>query len=205
MFTGIIQQLGTINQLTTQDAGLLLQVSHQFTDLNTGESIAINGVCLTVTHYNDRVVEFFLSSETLAVTTLSSLVIDQTVHLERALCVGDSVGGHWVSGHIDGQLTVKSIVPMGECVEMTWSGIPEHARQWLIPKGSIALNGVSLTINRIQGDEVTAMLIPETLKKTIFSASLVGDLINVEYDMMTKTTAHQVQQYLQAHIKQEIK
>ena len=204
MFTGIIQQLGRVLSVKTFPHGLLLSIEHTLNDLVRGESIAVNGVCLTVTESSSSHVVFFLSPETVKITTFSSLKAGQPVHLERALCMGDSVSGHWVSGHVDGQLRVQDRKWFGDSLELVLGGIPNHAIPWLIPKGSVALNGVSLTLNHVTPDHISLMLIPETVNKTTLGDCEVGDCLHVEYDMMAKTSAHQLQYFLKTQHTVEV-
>ena len=204
MFTGIIQQLGRVLSATRLSQGLSLSIEHTFTDIVRGESISVNGVCLTVTEFSSSHLVFFLSLETLKITSFLNLELGQHVHLERALSMGDSVSGHWVSGHVDGQLRVKALHWFGDSLELVLDDIPAHAVPWLIPKGSIALQGVSLTLNQVSSDRISLMLIPETLQKTTLARSVVGSLLHVEYDMMAKTTAHQLQIFLNSYRSDEV-
>ena len=204
MFTGIIQQLGRVLSVTTVSEGLSLSIEHSLKHLVRGESIAVNGVCLTVTESSSSHVVFFISPETVKITTFSVLKAGQHVHVERALCMGDSVSGHWVSGHVDGQLRVQERRWFGDSLEIVLGDIPAHAVPWLIPKGSIALHGVSLTLNHVAPDHISVMLIPETVNKTTLGHCAVGDCYHVEYDMMAKTSAHQLKYFLKTQHNLEV-
>jgi len=181
MFTGLILHNGTIASLDRHADGarLRLRVPPEF-DLQRGESVAVNGVCLTMLPDADGVIAD-VSHETLARTTLGSLAEGTVVNLERALAIGDRLGGHLVQGHVDcaGRLTAID----GGIYR--WSFPPEYA-ELVVPKGSIAVDGVSLTIVDPDASSFGAALIPETLRRTNIGATRIGDAVNLEFDMIAK-------------------
>ncbi len=186
MFTGIILHSGTISSFDRHDKGarLRLQVPSEF-DLHRGESVAVNGVCLTMLPEGDGIVMADVSDETLARTTLGSLTTGCSVNLERALAIGDRLGGHLVQGHVDTVGTLVSTKDEGEFAVYRWSFSEEYA-ELVVPKGSIAVDGVSLTIVDPDHSSFGAALIPETLRRTTIGASKSGDRVNLEFDMIAK-------------------
>lgn len=196
MFTGIIQKVGKVTQ--TEKAGqqggsTLIRVATGYADLESGESIAVNGACLTVTEFDaggDAL--FFVSPETLAKTSLGALRAGSRVNLERALTLAARLSGHLVQGHVDGLGRLASVDPL-EGSYLVRFEIPAALARYCVEKGSIALNGVSLTINRIgrpgpaaASAEVFVTLIPHTWEHTQFSSMAVGDPVNVEVDVLAK-------------------
>ncbi len=200
MFTGIIQDVGRVVAMVSDQAGgATLTVA---TKLDTaawalGDSIAVNGCCLTVTTLDPRGrFAARLSRETLAVTNLGALSADDVVNLEPALRAGEPLGGHFVSGHVDGTVTVTSVQECGEFREVTCR-IARDLAPYVVVKGSIALDGVSLTVNRVGDDNFTICLIPHTLQHTNLSRLRPGTRLNVETDMMARFVARQLD-YLRA-------
>lgn len=191
MFTGIIDHCGTITQIETIPNGLRLCIKHNFTDLQLGESISIDGICLTVTHFQDAIFTCDLSPETVNLTTAKHFKIDQKINVERALLPTTRLGGHFVLGHIDQCATVKIIKKINEFTEITFSNLNEQAKQLIFKKGSIAINGVSLTINELTEDGFTVMLIPHTLEHTNLAALKTNDAVNVEFDILMKQPSSQ--------------
>lgn len=195
MFTGIIEMQGKVLGTETQKAGLRFRIeSAEQMGGRVGDSIAINGCCLTV--INDpsktRTLEFDVSPETLTKTNLGALKSGSTVNLERAMALGDRLGGHLVSGHVDSVALLKSRKSLGEYEE--WEVlVAREFSHLLIPKGSICLDGVSLTVNALmdtaEGCLVNLCLIPTTLNITTFANLSVGWKLNVELDMMGKYVA----------------
>ena len=177
MFTGIIQHDGVILE-TGNRLRLRTNDSEPFT---RGESVAVNGVCLTVLPENDGTLVFDVSNETLSRTTLGALAANTRVNLERALAVGDRLGGHIVQGHVDTTGALASID--GETHR--WSFPAEYA-ELVVSKGSIAVDGVSLTIVDPDGTTFGAALIPETLRRTNIGNAKIGDRVNLEFDMVAK-------------------
>lgn len=190
MFTGIIEHLGKIVRKRRDMNGLTLVVEHSLGYLKAGESIAVNGVCLTVSHIEPSLITFDVSPETQHKTTLDELINGECVHLERALTLNTPLGGHFVTGHIDQVLRIQQIKPEGQFTQYVFEGVVYP--QWLVDKGSIALDGVSLTINRILTEErFECMIIPHTKQWTRFKYLKVADRVNAEYDYLAKIVARQ--------------
>jgi len=185
MFTGLIQALGTVESFTRSQGGARLGIrAASLRDLVRGESIAINGVCLTVIPDGD-VLTADLSSETLAKSSLGQLARGSLVNLERALTLADRLGGHLVQGHVDAVGRVVSQKRDGGFAVYRWS-FPANAEGLIVEKGSIAVDGVSLTVVEPNESEFGAALIPETLERTNLRNSKVGDEVNLEFDLMAK-------------------
>lgn len=194
MFTGIIQGLGKVIQCQRDNIGMTLSVAVPELEPIAGESIAVHGVCLTVlpTSCYGKL-DFDVSMETRNKTMLDTLDVGDEVHIERALSVGDRFGGHYVHGHVDTVAYVQDIRPCGDCLELNIGNfVDPHALKYLIPKGSVSICGVSLTINAVVENGIKVMLIPHTLTHTIFQSMQVGDLVNIEYDYMARIITHYV-------------
>ncbi|MFQ5839721.1 MAG: riboflavin synthase [Candidatus Methylomirabilales bacterium] len=186
MFGGIIQHLGTVKDLEKQPSGgrrLTLAVGPLGKELGIGQSLAVNGVCLTITRVTGDIAEMDLSPETLSRTTLGRLRPGTRVNLEAPLCLGDPLGGHLVAGHVDG---VGRLVDRLEEVTgaTAWFRFPVDLAPLLVEKGSIAVDGVSLTIVSIGEGRFSVALIPHTLTTTTLGALQVGDEVNLEVDMI---------------------
>lgn len=193
MFTGIIDHCGVIVAIDKTANGLRFTITTEFSDLVLGESIAVDGVCLTVMDLQEHVFCCDVSPETLALTTFSAYVKDTRVNLERALAVGERMGGHYVTGHVDRTAIVSAVVQQAEYLELQLSGFTEQQARYLIPKGSISVNGVSLTINAVlPGPCVSLMLIPYTLAITTLSNLIAGHHVNIEFDYYAKAIAYQL-------------
>lgn len=177
MFTGIVEAVGRI-----ESAGARLNISGFYGDFQLGESLCVNGVCLTLVAM-DHGLAFDLSEETLARTTLGTLLAGDAVNLERAMCLGDRLGGHFVQGHVDGIAQIKTIEHF-EASIMLLICVPEP--RFLADKGSITLDGVSLTVVNPKDNEFEVHLVPHTLQNTNFSDRKPGDQLNVEYDILAK-------------------
>ena len=186
MFTGIINHSATIESFERLAHGARMRL--RTTDpepFARGESLAINGVCLTVMPQEDGSLLTDLSDETLARTTLGSLGTGTRLNVERALALGDRLGGHIVQGHVDGVGTLISTATEGEFAVYRWSFAEEFA-ELVVSKGSIAVDGVSLTVVEPDGSSFGAALIPETLRRTNLGTSNIGDKVNLEFDMIAK-------------------
>jgi riboflavin synthase len=195
MFTGIIKLHGIVDALERRGAGARLRIRISGTDaLERGESIAVNGVCLTALP-EDEGFAADVSEETLARTTLGSLATGQRVNLERALALGDRLGGHIVQGHVDTVGTLLSIVSQGDFAIYRWS-YPEEYGTLVVPKGSIAVDGVSLTIVEPDRASFAAALIPETLARTTLGDASVGAAVNLEFDTMAKFARNLLAPYI---------
>jgi len=187
MFTGIIENKGNVLKVEYrgQEKRLTLRIPMDLTDLKLGDSININGVCLTVAEKRGQTIELDLSLETLEKTILGELKEGDKLNLERALRLTDRLGGHIVTGHIDG---IGVIVEKRR--ERDFFGlrirIPQAISRYVVQKGSIAIDGISLTVNECQGEEIQITLIPYTLEKTTLIEKRVGDRVNVEADILGK-------------------
>ncbi|MFO7178933.1 MAG: riboflavin synthase [Pseudomonadota bacterium] len=185
MFTGIVQARGSIRERTGSGDGHRLRIDAPFAPLSLGESIAVNGVCLTVERVVPDGFEADVSAETLRCTTLGGLAVGAAVNLERALAAGDRLGGHLVSGHVDGIARVLTTEPVGNALRATLRA-PGALAPYIAPKGSVALDGVSLTVNAVDGDTFGIMLIPHTLAVTTLGALVPGLELNLEVDLVAR-------------------
>lgn len=188
MFTGIIQAVGRIAALDpiggdmriTVDAGEL-----DLGDVKPGDSIAVNGVCLTATALQAGRFSADVSVETLDCTTLGTLASGARVNLEKALRLADRLGGHLVSGHVDGVGEVVSMLPQARSLRWVFS-VPATLARYIAAKGSVAVNGVSLTVNEVDGRRFGANLIPHTMQQTMFGDCDVGSRVNIEVELMAR-------------------
>jgi riboflavin synthase len=188
MFTGIVEEVGTVDTIQIKEGGMEVGICAPvlFSGLRIGDSLAVNGTCLTVTKKNPpATLSFDVSSETLSRTGMGSLKPGDPVNLEPALTLNKPLGGHLVSGHVDGQAILSAIRPMGEMVEMTFE-VPESLSDLMIEKGSVALDGISLTIASLDKTSLTVAVIPHTLEQTTLGRKKVGESLNVETDMIGK-------------------
>lgn len=192
MFTGLVEQCGTVLSQEKHAGGTHLILEAPFESLVIGESIAVNGVCLTLLPAPVGQLAFDVSPETLRATSLGALELGHGVHLERALLASDRLGGHYVTGHVDRAAEIRCITQHGEYTEVTVAGFNASDRRYLCPKGSVTLDGVSLTINAVTDDAITVMLIPHTLLKTTLSTWFIGQRINIEFDYIARVLVHQL-------------
>jgi riboflavin synthase len=189
MFTGLIEAVGRVVAVTPGASGVTLRVSAPFAhDGRAGESIAVNGVCLTATTSADDALTFDVAPETLRVTTLGHLAPGRAVNLERAMRADDRFGGHIVQGHVDG---VGQIVERRASGEAAWLevDVPSALAATMIPKGSVTMDGVSLTIASLSGARVGIQLVPFTLAHTALAMVSPGDAVNIESDVIGKYVA----------------
>ena len=192
MFTGIITDQGTI--LALEQAGDLrvrIGTGYDVSGIDLGASIACDGVCLTVVDLGREPQNWFdvqVSAETLSKSNLDTWAVGRTVNLERALKVGDELGGHIVSGHVDGLARVVDIRDEGDSTRVTFEAPPDLAR-FIAPKGSVALNGTSLTVNEVEGNRFGINFIPHTKSVTTWGRVAVGDAINLEIDTLARYVA----------------
>lgn len=186
MFTGIIEQTGKILSIHELEFGKEFVISADFPSFQIGESIAVDGVCLSVCEYFPSQFKVQASYETLQKTTLGSFAIGHTVHLERAMKIEDRFGGHFVLGHVDGVVSLKSKTAYSQFTELEFSGVLEKHKKYLIEKGCIALNGVSFTVNEVIENSFKVCMIPLTAKVTNFKFLEEGAIVNVEYDYLIK-------------------
>lgn len=191
MFTGLVQTIGTFRSLRAAGGGgrrLAVGIPRdawQGKTLEEGESIAVNGACLTLVTASRPVLQFDVSPETLARTAFASMQPGRRLDLERALRTGDALGGHFLSGHVDGLGKVVSVSAAGEFHKLAVALPPERAGE-VLPQGSIAIDGVSLTVVSVEGNVCTLAIIPETWKRTALSELRAGSPVAVETDMIAK-------------------
>jgi len=190
MFTGLIEDVGIVEQLQGNTGGAVVSIRTELplNEVNIGDSIAVNGACLTVVKRHDKVFSADASPETLASTTLSSLRIGGRVNLERALRFGDRLGGHLVTGHVDSLARVASRRREGNMEEFSFAAEPDALRL-LVDKGSVAIDGISLTVNKVEDDRFSVAIIPHTLAETTLAFCSVGDQVNIETDLIGKYIA----------------
>ena len=197
MFTGLIEKCGEVIANQKGDVANQLIIKAPFDHLQLGESIAVNGVCLTLISAENDQLAFDVSPETLKLTTLGELCVGDYVNIERAMLATTRFGGHYVSGHVDTTASVVSIGALGDFIEMKVGGFANDKR-YLLPKGSITLDGVSLTINAVEKASITLMLVPHTLAVTTLGQMQIGQSINVEFDYLTRVVAHQIEMMREA-------
>ena len=189
MFTGLIETVGHVSGVTAVPSGFRARIQTSLaSDVSLGESVAVNGVCLTVTVNDGGEMQADVGPETARVTTLGSMRTGQAVNLERALRAGDRLGGHFVQGHVDGVGTVDSIRRDGDANWLTIS-FPAALAPLFIPKGSVAVDGISLTVAALRDRQFDVMIIPFTWAHTNLSALRVGEPVNLECDMIGKYVA----------------
>lgn len=188
MFTGLVERIGRVESLTPTAKGARIDVRCDFGPLVLGESIATHGVCLTVVTDTGRGFVAEASAETLAKTVLGELRSGARVHLERALAAGARLGGHLVSGHVDGVGTLVRRDDDGDCARLTVE-VPPSLAPFLAPKGSITINGTSLTVNGARANQFDVMLVPFTRKETTFDELAPGARVNLEVDILAKYVA----------------
>ena len=193
MFTGIVDHCGTITDIKSMDHGIRIQVSCEFTDIRVGESIATNGICLTAIEPSVNVFFAELSPETLALTDAKRWTVGSKVNIERSLQLHDRLGGHFVMGHVDTTAILQNIEQQGEYKAYEFSGLPVESVALLVKKGSVAVNGVSLTINYTTSGKFSVMLIPHSLATTNLGELRPGDCVNVEYDYFARIIAKQLE------------
>ena len=187
MFTGLIQAVGKVKRLErkTGSASLVIEAPDLAGSAQPGDSVTVNGACLTVTSGDASTLSFDVVPQTLSASTLGGLKTGDRVNLERALRLSSRIDGHLVSGHIDGMGTVKQKQNIGNSVIVT-IGVPESLSHYMVKKGSVAVDGISLTINDCSQDRFSVAIIPHTAKWTTIGFKNVGDFVNIETDMIGK-------------------
>ncbi|MDD2233615.1 MAG: riboflavin synthase [Desulfitobacteriaceae bacterium] len=190
MFTGIIEELGVVTniRLLPDSAELSIRAEKALEETKLGDSIAVNGVCLTVIRLDLREFTVDVMAETLAKTSLAQLKPGSKVNLERALQLSSRLGGHLVSGHVDSVGTIKRITVQG-IASVYEIGLPPSLSSFVLPKGSIAIDGISLTVSQASNDSFSVSLIPHTFSHTTLGLKKVGDKVNLETDMIGKYVA----------------
>ena len=189
MFTGIIEGMARVKSVSKikngADTLLRLQLGKLGRGLKTGDSVCVSGACLTVTKISKADAEFQLVAETVRRTSLGSLLTSDKVNIERSLKVGDRLEGHFVLGHVDGTGVIKDIVSSPKETTI-WIELRGNLAKMAVPKGSVAVDGVSLTIVEVNGDMISISLIPHTLKVTTLGQRSKGDIVNIETDILGK-------------------
>lgn len=181
MFTGIIEDIGKVTNITDSQ----IQIETCLDDIKTGDSIAVNGVCLTVTEINDKKLSFDYSPTTSDITNISLLKKNSLVNLERALTLQTRLGGHIVSGHIDTSTKIVDIKKNGSFYFISFA-VNEIIKKYVVKKGFIAIDGISLTVAESNENIFSVTMIPETFNNTIFHTRKVGDIVNIEIDVFAK-------------------
>jgi riboflavin synthase len=188
MFTGLVEGQGTIKAIVPEGDAIRLDVrlpDSMTAGLGLGDSVAINGCCLTVVSHDGSTAAFQAGTETLSKTNLGRLAEGSPVNLERSLPVNGRLGGHFVQGHVDGVGQVALIDRDGDWITM-WFQVPETLAKYLVPKGSVAVDGISLTVVDVESDQFSVALIPHTLEVTTLGIRNVGDPVNIETDILGK-------------------
>jgi riboflavin synthase len=187
MFTGLVEDIGTIKSNQTNPAGkrIIIETALPTEEIKLGDSVAIDGVCLTVVQIENKRLHFDVSQESLSRSTLGEKKVSDPVHLERALRLSDRLGGHIVQGHVDGVGQITKLTPCGEATQIDFS-CPVKVGKYLIEKGSVAIDGISLTVNERSNEGFSVVLIPHTLEKTNLGAKGIGGKVNLEIDLIAK-------------------
>ena len=189
MFTGIITDIGTVRALEKKgDTRIEINTRFDTASINIGASICCSGACMTVIEKRDEWFAVEASGETLSKTVLGSWTLDTPVNLERALKVGDEMGGHVVSGHVDGTALVTDVHKEGYSLRVNFK-TDDTLKRFIAPKGSVTLNGVSLTVNEVEGNSFGVNLVPHTQVETTLGKLSTGEMINVEIDMLARYVA----------------
>ncbi|MFH1826271.1 MAG: riboflavin synthase [bacterium] len=198
MFTGIIEELGVVTSLvrSASSGKLVISVNQEISQSKIGDSIGVNGVCLTITGIRRNLLEFDISFETIKRTALQDLKIGARVNLERALRLADRLGGHIVNGHVDGVAEIRKIIKAGKGFDLYLS-LPSELIRYIVPKASVAIDGVSLTVADMRDGLVMIAVIPHTVATTTLGERRIGDRVNIEVDVLSK--------YIEQHLKGEVK
>ena len=189
MFTGLISELGTVAAISKGETSAVFTINAPalISEIKLGDSVAVNGVCLTATSVSGNTFTADVMVQTLSLTSLSQIIVGSPVNLELAAQLNARMGGHMVQGHVDGVATVVGLTP-GEKWAQFDIKVPDHLTKYIVNQGSICLDGVSLTVGEISDSNsvLTVWLIPETLERTNLSSKKPGDLINIEVDVLAK-------------------
>ena len=196
MFTGLVEEIGAVAAITPNGPGARLTIHCEtvLEGLTLGDSVAVNGACLTATEITDSSFAVDCVAETLSRTAIGTLEVGMPVNLERAMRLGDRLGGHLVQGHIDGTGEVVSLTPEGDSLRVRVR-LPEDLRKYVVEKGSVAIDGISLTIAERHDDGLTVALIPHTMAHTTLGPASQGRMVNLEVDLVAKYVAQLVQPY----------
>lgn len=185
MFTGIIEDIGRVENIRRSKGGLNITIKTSLEDIKEGDSVSVNGVCLTVNKIKGSFLNFDVSNETLRVSNLKFLKRGDFVNLERALKAGDRFGGHIVQGHVDCTGIIRELRKKGDHWTLKVQ-IPYNFKKFVVYKGSIAVDGISLTVNSIEGLTVVINIVPYTYENTILKYRRVNDKVNIEFDVLGK-------------------
>lgn len=187
MFTGIVEEIGKVQNIrkNIKSSVIVIEGNKIFEDIHVGDSIAVNGVCLTVTTFNHNIFEADIMNETLNRSSLGRLKNGSYVNLERAMSANGRFGGHIVSGHIDGTGKIVKIEKDDNAIWYTIS-VEEKLMKYIVEKGSVAIDGISLTVAKVCTKDFSVSIIPHTVKETILSHKSVGDIVNIENDVIGK-------------------
>ena len=188
MFTGIVRSVALLTNIAKQGGGRLIEVKANYDyDWQLGASVALNGICLTVTNIKDGLLSFELSEETLSLTTAAAWQAGNKLNLEPSLRVGDALDGHWVTGHIDGKATITTRESDDDASGTRFRlKTSTELMKYIAPKGSVSLDGVSLTVNKVEGQEFEICIIPWTKDNTNFKELKPGDELNLEADIIAR-------------------
>ncbi len=199
MFTGIVQgtaQIHSIDEKSNFRTQIIKMPQELLADLEIGASVANNGVCLTVTEINQDLVSFDLMQETLKITNLGQIKVGDLVNIERAMKMGDEIGGHILSGHVYCTAKVVERLPSANNLQI-WFELPNAGMmKYVLTKGFIAIDGISLTIGEVKAQSFCVNLIPETLHRTLIGKREIGDLVNIEIDPQTQAIVDTVERYM---------
>ncbi|NBI30419.1 riboflavin synthase [Chengkuizengella marina] len=192
MFTGIIEEIGTIKNISKQSQSMIISINSKkmLEDIHLGDSIAINGVCLTVTQYDQSSFTMDVMPETFRKTNLSQLSAGSRVNLERAMAANSRFGGHIVQGHVDSIGVIKNRESEENSVMFTIEPNQQDIFKYIIPQGSITLDGISLTLVNVTNSTFSVSIIPHTLEQTILQQKFTGDTLNIEADILGKYIHH---------------
>jgi riboflavin synthase len=187
MFTGLVEDVGAVVSVSAKGNGksLTLRTAIPLADVTLGASIAVNGVCLTAEGFSGDTFTVTVGQETLSVTTIGKLRVGGRVNLEQSLRMGDRLGGHLVQGHVDGVGMVKTVRRLQESL-VVWIDVPKSLRRYVAVKGSITVDGVSLTVNELSGGAFRINLIPHTVASTTLGDRRTGDSVNLEVDLLAR-------------------
>lgn len=190
MFSGIIEELGQVKNISKRANNALLQIQADkiLADVNIGDSISVNGVCLTVVKKEGQMLFFEVIPQTLRIANLGNLRIAERVNLERSLKIGDRLSGHFVTGHIDCTGIIRKKIHLGQETSLMIA-IPKEFIRYCIPQGSIAVDGISLTLAGARSDSFTVYIIPHTLKNTTLGFKEPSSKVNIEFDILAKQKA----------------
>jgi riboflavin synthase len=194
MFTGIVSGIGAVIAVTERNdvRRIAIACDYKLETIDLGASILLGGICMTVVAREEAggktVVEFEAGPETLTATNVRAWEVGRRINLERALKIGDELGGHMVSGHVDGLATIVGREDFAETTRFRFE-VPAELARFIVPKGSVALDGTSLTVNQVEGAQFDCMLIPHTLKVTTWNERKVGEKVNLEVDQIARYVA----------------